>query len=149
VIRVQAEPFDIAAALAELTAARTDIGAVVTFTGLVRGGADGVRSMTLEHYPGMTEEALADIERQARARWPLQGVVIVHRHGRLAPGDPIVLVATASAHREAAFEAANFLMDYLKTDAPFWKEEELPDGKRWVEAKAEDDAAKARWAKAE
>jgi molybdopterin synthase catalytic subunit len=154
-VRVQAEDFDVGAELAALTAGRTDVGAVASFVGLVRdvhgaaagGGGDGtpVTAMTLEHYPGMTEKALAAIEAEARARWPLQGVVVVHRFGRLLPGDRIVMVGVASAHRRAAFEACDFLMDWLKTKAPFWKQEETPDGARWVEAKAADDAAAGRW----
>lgn len=148
-VRVQAEDFDIAAEIAALTAGRADIGAVVTFTGLVRdmAGAETIEAMELEHYPGMTEKALAAIEAEARERWPLQGTTIIHRTGRLAPGDRIVLVVAASPHRQAAFEAAAFLMDYLKTRAPFWKREETPDGGRWVDARAEDDAAADRWRK--
>jgi molybdopterin synthase catalytic subunit len=147
-VRVQREDFDIGAEVARLTAGRTDIGAVVTFTGTVRGGsgASAIASMTLEHYPGMTEEELARVDAEACERWPLQGSRIVHRIGTLKPGDNIVLVVTASAHREAAFEAAAFLMDYLKTRAPFWKKEQAPDGGvRWVEAKASDDQAAKRW----
>ncbi|HEY0440694.1 MAG TPA: molybdenum cofactor biosynthesis protein MoaE [Xanthobacteraceae bacterium] len=146
-VRLQAEPFDAAAEAAALTRGRTDVGAVVTFTGICRGSEAGapVAAMTLEHYPGMAE---AEIERhvaEAGRRWPLLGVRVIHRYGRLVPGDPIVLVVTTSAHRQAAFEAAEFLMDYLKTQAPFWKREERPDGTRWVEAKAADDAATERW----
>ena len=144
--RVQEADFDIAAEIDALTAGRTDVGAVVTFTGLVRevaGGGD--QSLTLEHYPGMTEKALAEIEAQAKARWPLSGSAIVHRVGPLAPGDRIVLVVTASAHRQAAFEAAEFLMDWLKTKAPFWKRQESAAGATWVEAREADDAAAARW----
>jgi molybdopterin synthase catalytic subunit len=147
-IRVQQEDFDIGEEVRRLSAGRTDLGAIVTFTGTVRGSAKGraLRSMTLEHYPGMTEAELARIEAEACRRWPLAASLIVHRHGRLVPGDNIVLVVTASAHRQAAFEAAAFLMDYLKTGAPFWKSEELEGGaKEWVEAKGEDDAATARW----
>jgi molybdopterin synthase catalytic subunit len=146
-VRVQAEDFDVGAELAALTAGRTDVGAVASFVGLVRDvhGAETVAAMTLEHYPGMTEKALAAIEAEARARWPLQGVVVVHRFGRLLPGDRIVMVGVASAHRRAAFEACDFLMDWLKTKAPFWKQEETPAGARWVEAKAADDAAARRW----
>ena len=147
-IRVQAEDFDCAAEIRALTAGRDDIGAVVSFTGLVRRG-DGdaaIRAMTLEHYPGMTEAELERIEAQARARWTLSGCTIIHRHGRLAPGENIVLVITASPHRRAAFEAAEFLMDYLKTDAPFWKKEELIQGdSNWVAANSSDDAAAERW----
>ena len=146
-VRVQSADFDIAAEIAALTAGG-DAGAVVTFTGIVRAGEGGDRitAMTLEHYPGMTESALAEVEAEACRRWPLDASLIIHRHGRLVPGDNIVLVITASAHREAAFEAARFLMDYLKTEAPFWKREERASGEtRWVEAKDSDDRAKARW----
>ncbi|MGE3528895.1 MAG: molybdenum cofactor biosynthesis protein MoaE [Methyloceanibacter sp.] len=144
-IRVQSEDFDIAAEIARLRAGRSDIGAIVTFTGTVRDRDGAVASMTLEHYPGMTEAELARIEEEACARFSLQASLIVHRYGALKPGDNIVLVATASAHREAAFEAARFLMDYLKTEAPFWKREDGPTGARWVEAEARDTAASARW----
>jgi molybdopterin synthase catalytic subunit len=145
---VQREDFDIGAEVARLTAGRTDIGAVVTFTGTVRGGsgAAAIASMTLEHYPGMTEAELARVEAEAGARWPLQGSLIVHRVGTLKPGDNIVLVVTASSHRQAAFEAAEFLMDYLKTRAPFWKKEQGPDGSEgWVESRESDDRAAERW----
>jgi molybdopterin synthase catalytic subunit len=148
VIRVQREPFDIAAEVAALTAGRTDIGAVVTFTGTVRGEAKGkpIRSMTLEHYPGMTEAELARIEAEANSRWPLQGTTIIHRIGELLPGDVIVLVVAASPHRQAAFDAAAFLMDYLKTRAPFWKKETCLDGVgHWVDARDADDAALSKW----
>jgi molybdopterin synthase catalytic subunit len=147
-VRVQLADFAIGGEVARLTAGRTDIGAVVTFTGTVRGGSGGeaIASMTLEHYPGMTEDELTRVEAEANARWPLQASLIVHRIGTLRPGDNIVLVVTASAHRDAAFEAAAFLMDYLKTRAPFWKKEQRLDGsERWVEAKASDDAAAERW----
>ncbi len=146
-IRVQAEPFDAAAEIQALTAGRTEIGAVVSFQGLVRAEEAGapLTALTLEHYPGMTERALAGIEAEAQARWPLQATLIVHRHGRMLPGEPIVLVVTASAHRQAAFEAAAFLMDWLKTQAPFWKLAETEDGERWIEATATDDRAAARW----
>jgi molybdopterin synthase catalytic subunit len=147
VIRVQQEDFEIGAEIARLTAGRSDIGAIVTFTGTVRDQDGAVAKMTLEHYPGMTEAELARVEAEACARWPLQGCLIVHRYGSLEPGDNIVLVVTASAHRDAAFEAARFLMDYLKTRAPFWKREDGPSGARWVEAEARDDAATARWDK--
>ncbi len=127
-VRVQHEDFDIGAEVARLTAGRTDIGAVVTFTGVVRAENDGagVAGMTLEHYPGMTETELARVEAEAGQRWPLQASLVVHRVGNLKPGDNIVLVVTASAHRQAAFDAAAFLMDYLKTRAPFWKKELTP-----------------------
>ena len=144
-IRVQQEDFDIGAEIAALTSGRTDIGAVVTFTGTVRDQAGAVEEMTLEHYPGMTERELGRIEAEACARWPLQGCLIVHRYGTLKPGDNIVLVVTASEHRDAAFEAARFLMDYLKTSAPFWKRETGPGGSRWVEAELRDDGATASW----
>lgn len=148
-IRVQQEDFDIGAEIAALKGTRTDIGAIVTFTGTVRGHngevAGEVTAMTLEHYPGMTETELERIESEAHTRWPLQASLIVHRTGTLKPGDNIVLVITASEHRDAAFDAAKFLMDYLKTSAPFWKRETGPDGSKWVEAKAADDAAAARW----
>ncbi|QXQ07986.1 molybdenum cofactor biosynthesis protein MoaE [Sphingosinicellaceae bacterium] len=136
-VRVQVEPFDLGFEAAALTAGRTDIGAVVTFTGLVRDVA-----LTLEHYPGMTEAQLRAVADEADARWPLLGGTVIHRYGTLTPGDPIVLVAVAASHRAAAFEAADFLMDWLKTRAPFWKHEA---GAGWVEAKASDDAAAARW----
>ena len=142
-VRVQREDFDLGAELDALRAGREDIGALVSFTGLVRGGA--VATMELEHYPGMTEKAQAAIEAQARDRWPLQASLIVHRYGALAPGEQIMMVATASAHRQAAFEAAEFLMDYLKSRAPFWKKESTPDGGRWVDAREEDEAALGRW----
>lgn len=142
-VRVQEVDFDLAAEARALEGAG-EAGAVVTFTGVVRGG--DVAAMTLEHYPGMTEAALAAIEAEARDRWPLTGVTIIHRVGRLPVGARIMMVGTASRHRAAAFEAASFLMDYLKTSAPFWKKEETTDGAvRWVEARAEDDDAAARW----
>ena len=147
-VRVQREDFDIGAEVGRLTAGRTDIGAVVTFTGVMRSENDGasVAGMTLEHYPGMTEAELARVEAEAGNRWPLQASLIVHRVGALNPGDNIVLVVTASAHREAAFAAAEFLMDYLKTRAPFWKKELDANGReRWVEARESDDAAAERW----
>ncbi len=144
-IRVQTQDFDIAAELAALKDGRTDIGAIVSFIGTVRDADGDVTEMTLEHYPGMTETELERIEAEAHARWPLQASLIVHRTGTLKPGDNIVLVITASEHRDAAFDAAKFLMDYLKTSAPFWKRETGPDGSKWVEAKAGDDAAAARW----
>ncbi len=146
-IRVQREDFDVGAELATLTRGRTDIGGVCTFTGLVRdvAGDTAIGAMTLEHYPGMTERELAAVEAEAQRRWPLAASLIIHRFGRLEPGERIVLVATASAHRAAAFQACEFLIDWLKTKAPFWKLEETPEGERWVEAKAEDDAAAERW----
>lgn len=143
-VRIQTEDFDTTAELDALSAGRDDIGALVSFTGLVRGG--DVSTMELEHYPGMTEKALEEIEAEARDRWPLQGVIIIHRVGPLPPGARIVFVATASPHRAAAFEAAEFLMDFLKTRAPFWKKETTAEGARWVDAREADDAAAARWA---
>lgn len=147
-VRVQREDFDVAAETEKLIDGRTDIGAIVTFTGRVRGGDDGrqIAALTLEHYPDMTEAELARIEAEAQARWELQASLIVHRVGELKAGDNIVLVITASAHREAAFEAAGFLMDYLKTRAPFWKKETTTSGESaWVEARAEDEIAAKRW----
>ncbi|KAA5602247.1 molybdenum cofactor biosynthesis protein MoaE [Blastochloris sulfoviridis] len=144
-VRVQTAPFDADAETAALTAGRTDIGAVVSFTGLCRGD-DGLVAMTLDCYVEMAEAEIGRLVETARARWPLEGVTVIHRHGRLLPGDPIVLVAVASRHRRAAFAAAEFLMDYLKTRAPFWKQEERAGGTAWVEATAADDAAAARWA---
>ena len=146
-VRLQREPFDAAAEAAKLTRGRDDVGAVVTFTGICRGSERGepIAALTLEHYPGMAE---AEIERhvaEAVDRWPLLGVTVVHRHGRIVPGEDIVLVVTTSSHREAAFAAAEFLMDYLKTRAPFWKQVETTSGKTWVDAKATDDDAAARW----
>ena len=146
-IRVQREDFDIGAEIAKLKADRTDIGAIVTFTGTVRDQDGTVEEMTLEHYPGMTERELSRIEAEANARWPLQASLIVHRYGTLKPGDNIVLVVTASEHRDAAFDAAKFLMDYLKTSAPFWKREESTGGTSWIEAHGRDDEAAARWTK--
>ena len=147
-VRVEAADFDVAAEIRRLTAGRTDIGAIVTFTGTVRGQAKGrpITSMTLEHYPGMTEAELARVEAEALARWPLSASLIVHRIGTLAPGDNIVLVVAASAHRHAAFEAAAFLMDYLKSRAPFWKKETSADGVgTWVDARDSDEDAVRRW----
>ena len=144
-IRVQQEDFDIGAEIAALKDGRTDIGAIVSFIGTVRDADGTVTEMTLEHYPGMTETELERIESEAHTRWPLQASLIVHRTGTLKPGDNIVLVITASEHRDAAFDAAKFLMDYLKTSAPFWKRETGPAGSKWVEAKAGDDAAAAKW----
>ena len=148
-IRVQHDDFDIGAEIAQLKAGRSDIGAIVAFVGTVRDHASGhaVKEMQLEHYPGMTEAELQRIEAEASSRWPLQACLIVHRYGTLRPSDNIVLVVTASEHREAAFRAAEFLMDYLKTRAPFWKRESGPRGSRWVEADARDDAATTRWNK--
>ena len=147
-VRVQREDFDVGAEIRKLTAGRTDIGAVVTFTGLVRGTAAGepITAMSLEHYPGMTEAELARVEEEALRRWSLQASTVIHRYGDLAPGDNIVLVITASAHRQAAFAAAEFLMDYLKSRAPFWKKETGPDGAgHWVDARDSDETALERW----
>jgi molybdopterin synthase catalytic subunit len=148
-IRVQREDFDIGTELQRLAAGDRRIGGIASFVGLVRdlGGADAVAALTLEHYPGMTEKKLAEIDREAQRRWPLAASLIIHRYGRLEPGDRIVLVATASPHREAALAACHFLIDWLKTEAPFWKSEETAQGEHWVAARAEDDAAKARWAR--
>jgi molybdopterin synthase catalytic subunit len=151
-IRIQSADFDIAAEIATLTKGNTDIGAVVSFSGICRGGAgkDAIAAMTLEHYPGMAEAEIGRHVEEAASRWPLTGVTVIHRYGRVVPGDNIVLVLTASVHREAAFQAAEFLMDYLKANAPFWKSEERADGKdslkkAWVDAQAHDDNAAARW----
>lgn len=148
-IRLQREDFDVVAEQRKLSDGRPDVGAVVTFTGICRGGegADAISAMTLEHYPGMAEEEIARHVAEAEQRWALKGVTVIHRYGRMVPGDNIVLVVTASSHRADAFAAAEFLMDYLKTNAPFWKREERTGDARWVEAKHEDDAAAARWAK--
>src|SRR6516165_2626233 len=145
-IRIQEADFDIAQESALLTQGRTDIGAVVSFSGICRGG-DGVAALDLEHYPGMAEAEIRRHVEEALSRWPLLGITVIHRVGRLTPGENIVLVLTASSHREAAFHAAEFLMDYLKTSAPFWKREETSAGTGWVEAQAHDDAAAARWTK--
>lgn len=147
-VTIQYAPFDLNVEIASLTAGRTDIGAIVTFTGTVRGQANGraLASMTLEHYPGMTEAELGRVEAEANARWTLQGTTIIHRIGELKPGEPIVLVIAASPHRHAAFEAASFIMDYLKTSAPFWKKEVGVDGSGgWVDAREADQALLARW----
>jgi molybdopterin synthase catalytic subunit len=146
-VRVQREEFDVAREIAELRAGNARIGAVAAFIGIVRDMNDGddVRSLTLEHYPGMTEKALEAIVADARGRWDVYDVRVVHRVGTLAPTDPIVLVLIASAHRGDAFAACEFVMDYLKTRAPFWKKEATPQGERWVEARASDDDAAARW----
>jgi molybdopterin synthase catalytic subunit len=150
-IRVQAEDFDIGAELEKLSAGNHQVGGVASFIGLVRdiapAGSGAESSMTLEHYPGMTEKRLAEIEAEAQRRWPLAATLIIHRYGRLKPGDRIVLVATASSHREAALESCAFLIDWLKTEAPFWKLEDGPEGARWVEARSSDDARKAAWVK--
>jgi molybdopterin synthase catalytic subunit len=147
-IRVQEGDFDVGAELARLAPGDRTVGGIACFVGLVRDIADGARvaAMTLEHYPGMTEKMLAAIEAEARQRWPLIDCLIIHRYGRLEPGERIVLVATASAHRKAALESCEFLIDWLKTKAPFWKLEEAPSGEaRWVEARESDDRAAERW----
>jgi len=146
-IRIQKEPFDVGHELAALTAERTDIGATVTFTGQVRDmtGDQDVTGMSLEHYPGMTEKELARIEKEATERFRLQASLIVHRVGDLNPGDPIVLVIACAAHRGEAFDGARFMMDFLKTGAPFWKKENGPDGGSWVEAREEDESARKKW----
>ena len=146
-IKVQRENFDVGAELATLYADRQNVGAVASFIGLVRdvAGPGELSAMTLEHYPGMTEKQLQQLEADALQRWPLDRVLIIHRHGRLLPGDQIVLCATTSAHREAAFAACTFLMDWLKTKAPFWKLEEVGGKTEWVEAKDADDEAAAKW----
>ena len=146
-VRIQAGDFDTGAEIARLTAGRTDIGAVVSFSGLCRDEAGQLNALELEHYPGMAEAEIARIADEAVKRWPLSGLTAIHRYGRIAPGENIVLVVTASAHRQAAFEAASFLMDYLKSRAPFWKKEHRADGSEssWVEAKQADDRAAARW----
>lgn len=146
-IRVQEDDFDPGVEIAKLTDGNAAIGGVCTFVGLVRdfAGDAAVDAMTLEHYPGMTEKQLEAIEKEAHDRWPLDATMIIHRFGRLEPGDRIVMVGAASAHREAAFEACHFLIDWLKTKAPFWKKEEGQGDAHWVEAKADDDAATKRW----
>jgi molybdopterin synthase catalytic subunit len=151
IVRLQREAFDAASEVTALTGSRTDIGAVVTFTGICRADEDGepIAALNLEHYPDMAEAEIGRHIEAARQRWPLLGVTVIHRYGRIAPGEGIVLVVTASTHRQAAFAAAEFLMDYLKTRAPFWKQVEKPGGKTndkiWVEARASDDTAAERW----
>ncbi len=146
-VRVQQEDFDVGAELAALGAGNHAIGGIASFVGVVRemAGDEKIGAMTLEHYPGMTERALAEIEAEARQRWPLEACLIIHRYGRLEPGERIVLVATASAHRQAALEACAFLIDWLKTKAPFWKLEETAAGAKWVDARDTDEAATKRW----
>ncbi|HEX8663321.1 MAG TPA: molybdenum cofactor biosynthesis protein MoaE [Beijerinckiaceae bacterium] len=146
-VRIQPEDFSVAEEIAALSAGRADVGAVVTFTGLCRDEGGRLAALELEHYPGMAEAEVLRVAEEAGRRWPLDGLTVIHRFGRIRPGDNIVLVATASAHRRAAFEAASFLMDFLKTRAPFWKREHLADGTvgEWVEARGEDDAATERW----
>ncbi len=149
-VSVQEADFDVGAETAALSAGRLDVGAVATFVGLVRadklsGAGSEVSAMTLEHYPGMTEKSLEAIIAEAGGRWQLQGVRVIHRFGRLLPGDRVVFVGVASAHRGDAFAACEFIMDYLKTRAPFWKKEDTPEGGRWVDAREADDSAAARW----
>ncbi len=148
-LRLQREDFDVAAEVAKLTRGRTDMGAVVTFIGICRGDEAGepIAALTLEHFPEMAEAEIRRHIEEAQRRWALFSITVIHRHGRLAPGDNIVLVVTASSHRIDAFAAAEFLMDYLKTRAPFWKQVESAKSKSWVEAKAQDDAAAERWSK--
>ncbi len=150
-IRVQKHDFDAGAEIAALSRGRHGIGGICAFVGRVRdvAGDAEIEAMTLEHYPAMTEKALAEIEAQARSRWPLQETLIIHRYGRLEPGDNIVLVVAASAHRDAAFEACRFLIDWLKTKAPFWKREETAEGGKWVDARAADEEAARHWTESE
>lgn len=147
IIRIQREDFEIGAEIAALTEGRADIGAVVSFSGLCRAEGGRLAALEIEHYPGMAEAEIGRVADEAIARWPLTGLVAIHRYGLIRPGEQIVLVLAASAHRRAAFEAAEFLMDYLKARAPFWKREHLADGTTgaWVEAKASDDDAAQRW----
>ena len=148
-IRIQQADFDVAQEIARLSKGRTDVGAVVSFTGICRGteGSKPIAALTLEHYAEMAEAEIKRHAEEAIARWPLQGLTIIHRFGRITPGETIVLVVTASSHRQAAFQAAEFLMDYLKTNAPFWKQEESARGTSWIDARDHDDAAAARWTK--
>src|SRR6204780_3627701 len=149
IIRIQQSDFDIAREISSLTNGRSDIGAVVSFTGICRGSEDGasIAALTLEHYPGMAEAEITRHAETAMSRWELSGISVIHRVGRIAPGENIVLVLTASQHRQAAFEAAEFMMDYLKANAPFWKRVEGADGASWIEAGGHDDQAAARWTK--
>ena len=146
-IRVQGEDFDIGAEIARMTEGNTKIGGLASFVGLVRdyAGDETITSMTLEHYPGMTEKQLERLEAEARERWDLRDVLIIHRYGKLMPGDRIVLVVTASTHREASLESCQFLIDWLKTNAPFWKLEDMDSGAKWVESRHEDFVAADRW----
>ncbi|MCA6109862.1 molybdenum cofactor biosynthesis protein MoaE [Bradyrhizobium cenepequi] len=148
-IRIQEADFDVAQEIAAIGKGRADIGAVVSFTGICRGSENGepIAALTLEHYPGMAEAEIRRHAEEAMSRWPLSGLTVIHRVGRITPGENIVLVVTASQHRQAAFHAAEFLMDYLKTSAPFWKREESARGSSWIEARDQDDAAAARWTK--
>lgn len=149
IVKVQAEPFNPQEEATRLVEGRVEIGALVTFTGLVRQdpGDGTLESLILEHYPAMTERKIEAIANEAESRWPLQACLVIHRYGRLDPGNPIVFVATASAHRRAAFEAADFLMDWLKTKAPFWKQEIRSGDNRWVDARDADDRAAERWSR--
>lgn len=146
-VRIQTDDFDVAAELAAIKSSKADVGAIVTFIGMVRDLNDGdiIKTLTLEHYPGMTEKSLSAIEQEAKARWKINQSLIIHRFGTLKPNDQIVLVAVTSPHRAEAFSACEFIMDYLKTKAPFWKKEATSQGERWVEAKSSDDEAQARW----
>lgn len=148
-IRIQQADFDVGHEIAALTQGRIDIGAVVSFSGICRGSENGepIAALTLEHYPGMAEAEIKRHADEAMSRWPLSGLTVIHRVGRIVPGENIVLVLAASAHRQAAFEAAEFLMDYLKANAPFWKREESAAGSSWIEAHDHDDVAAARWTK--
>lgn len=148
-VRVQQADFDVATEIGRLTAGRGDVGAIVTFTGLCRDEAGTLTALELEHYPGMAEREIATVATEALSRWPLTGITAIHRFGRIKTGENIVLVVTASTHRQAAFEAASFMMDFLKTRAPFWKKEHLRDGSQgeWVSATSEDDASAKRWGK--
>lgn len=148
-IRVQEDDFDVGLEIKKMSAGNHAIGGLCSFVGLVRemAGAAEIGAMTLEHYPGMTEKALEKIEAEANERWPLESSLIIHRYGRLEPGDQIVMVAAASPHREASFEACHFLIDFLKTRAPFWKLEDTTDGPKWVDARSSDDDAASRWVK--
>lgn len=150
-VRIQTDDFDLSTEIAALRAGRAGVGAVVSFVGTVRdiNQGTGVSSLTLEHYPGMTDKSLEDIVAQATLRWQLDQVLVIHRVGPLQPLDQIVLVAVTSAHRGEAFEACEFVMDWLKTRAPFWKKEATPQGERWVDARESDDAAAARWGRSE
>jgi molybdopterin synthase catalytic subunit len=150
-VKVQREPFDVSAEAAALSRGRTDVGAVVTFTGICRGSENGeaIAALNLEHYPGMAESEIESHVAEAAKRWPLMAATVIHRYGRIVPGEDIMMVATASSHRAAAFEAADFLMDYLKTRAPFWKHVETASGNSWIEAKADDDTAVGRWTKSD
>ena len=147
IVRVQKESFDASTEAAALTQGRRDIGALVTFTGHCRDEGGALAALGIEHYPGMAEEEITRVAREAASRWPLEGIVAIHRYGLIQPGEPIVLVVTASTHRAEAFAAATFLMDYLKTEAPFWKKQQLSGSgsRNWVEAKAEDNAAVQKW----